>query len=116
VVPSAGVMVEGGEAATNAESKKGVWCWECSDNSHAAKDCKVKHYCYICDKKAHPTACCPVHKMPRPYVFVSGFGLLETYFTAFPDYMVNEDLTPSQSPIALVVVTGNVVPADVIAR
>jgi hypothetical protein len=30
--------------------------------------------------------------------------------------MVNEDLAPIQSPIALVVVTGDVVPADVIAR
>jgi hypothetical protein len=41
---------------------------------------------------------------------------LEKYFTAFPDFLVNEDLAPSPSPIALAVVTGNVVPADVIAR
>jgi hypothetical protein len=46
---------------------------------------------------------------------VSGSGLLETYFTAFPDSVVSEDLAPSLSPIALMTVTGDVVPADVIA-
>lgn len=57
MVPSAGAMLEGGEVTKVAgKPKKGVWCWKCSDNSHAVKDCKVKHYCYICDKKAHPTA------------------------------------------------------------
>jgi hypothetical protein len=54
--------------------------------------------------------------MSRPSVFVSGSGLLETYFTAFPDSVVNGDLAPSLSHIALVTVTGDVVPADVIAR
>jgi hypothetical protein len=87
--------------------KKGIWCWKCSVTSHAAKDCKVKRYCYICDKQAHPTIRCPVLKMPRPSVFVCGPGLLETYFTAFPDSVIHEDLTPSQTPIALVVVSGD---------
>jgi hypothetical protein len=39
---------------------------------------------------------------------------METYFTAFPDSVVNDDLAPTQSPIALVVVSGDFVPADVI--
>jgi hypothetical protein len=34
------------------KGKKGTWRWKCSDDSHASKDCKVKHYCYICDKVA----------------------------------------------------------------
>jgi hypothetical protein len=42
---------------------------------------------------------------------VSRSGLLETYFTAFPDSMVNEDLAPSLSHIPLVTVAGDVVPA-----
>jgi hypothetical protein len=42
--------------------------------------------------------------------------LLETYFTALPDAVVNDALTPSQSPMALVVVSGDVVPANIIAK
>jgi hypothetical protein len=49
-------------------------------------------------------------------MFVCGTGLPETYFAAFPDYVVHEDLTPSQAPITLVVVTGDEVPAKVIAK
>jgi hypothetical protein len=41
------------------KGKKGTWRWKCSDDSHAFKDCKVKHYCYICDKVAHPMIWCP---------------------------------------------------------
>jgi hypothetical protein len=117
MAPHMGAIVQAAEVVKPAgKSKKSVRCWKCADNSHAVKDCKVDHYCYICDKKAHPTARCPVLKLPRPSVFVSGSGLLETYFTAFPDSVVNDDLAPTQSPIALVVVTGDVVPADVIAK
>jgi hypothetical protein len=49
-------------------------------------------------------------------MFVCGTGLPETYFAAFPDYVVHEDLTPSQAPITLMVVTGDEVPAKVIAK
>jgi hypothetical protein len=37
------------------KAKKSVSCWKCSVDSHAAKDYKAQHYCYICDKMAHPT-------------------------------------------------------------
>jgi hypothetical protein len=117
MVPQVGAVVQVAEVAKAAgKAKKSMRCWKCADNTHAVKDCKANHYCYICDKKAHPTARCPVLKLPRPSVFVSGSGLLETYFTAFPDSVVNEDLAPTQSPIALVVVTGDEVPADLIAK
>jgi hypothetical protein len=43
-------------------------------------------------------------------VFVCGTGLLEIYFTAFPDSVIHDDLTPSQTSIALVMVSGNEVP------
>jgi hypothetical protein len=110
VVDSVEVSKAGGKP------KKGIWCWKCSITSHAAKDCKVKHYCYICDKHAHPTIRCPVLNMPRPYVYVCVTGLLETYFTTFPDSVVHEELTPSQTPIALVVVSDDEVLAEVIAK
>jgi hypothetical protein len=115
--PQFGAVVQVAEAAKAAgKAKKSVRCWKCSDNSHAVKDCKVNHYCYICDKKAHPTARCHVLKLPKPSVFVSGSGLLEIYFTSFPDSVLKEDLALTQSPIALVVVTGDAVPAYVIVK
>ncbi|XP_051179109.1 uncharacterized protein [Lolium perenne] len=102
------------EVATRA--KKPVWCWKCASDSHVSKDCKAQHYCHICDKLAHPTVRCPVLKSPRPTAFVAGLGLLDSYFTSLPDSVVKDELEPSLSPIAHVVVTGDVVPADVIAK
>jgi hypothetical protein len=109
------VVTVGAQQAPVAKAKK-VWCWKCADNTHASKDWKFKHYCYICDKIAHPTVRCPVLKAPRPTAYVTGSGLLETFFTALPDSVVREDLTPTNSPVARIIVTGDVVPADVIAR
>jgi hypothetical protein len=54
--------------------------------------------------------------MPRISVFISGTGLLETYFTALPYFVVKHELTPSHMPISLVVVIGDVVLAEVISR
>jgi hypothetical protein len=54
--------------------------------------------------------------MPIPSVYVCGTGLLETYFTTFPNSVVHKDLTPSQTPIALVVVSGDEVPTEVTAK
>jgi hypothetical protein len=76
--------------------------------------CKVNHYCYICDKQAHATQRCPVLRAPRPSALVLGTCLLETYFTSLPDSMVNDELVPSQSP--RVVISGDAVPADVVAK
>jgi hypothetical protein len=45
-----------------------------------------------------------------------GTGLLETYFTTLSDSVVNEDLVPSESPVARVAISGDVVPADVVAK
>jgi hypothetical protein len=39
-----------------------------------------------------------------------------TYFTAPPDYVVNEDLVPAQTHVALVVVSGDLVPVDVVPK
>jgi hypothetical protein len=99
-----------------AKGKKGVWCWKCSADTHASKDCKVKHYFYVCDKHAHPTQRCPVLRAPRPSALVLGTGALETYFTSLPDSVVDDDLVPSQSPVARIVTSGDEVPADVVAK
>jgi hypothetical protein len=42
--------------------------------------------------------------------------LSETFFTAIPDSVVREELTPSNTPVARVLVSGDVVTADVVAR
>lgn len=65
-------------SAAKAKAKKGVRCWKCAVDTHVAKDCTVQHYCYICDKVAHPTLRCPVLKLPRPNAFISGVGAEET--------------------------------------
>lgn len=81
---------------------------------HVAKDCPVQHYCYICDKTAHPTLRCPVLKLPKPHAFVSGVGAKETYFAQLPDCVMKEHLAPTQTPIACVRVSGVMVPASII--
>jgi hypothetical protein len=111
------VAVTAGSAVKNpGKGKKGVWCWKCSVDSHAVKDCKVKHYCYVCDRRAHPTQRCPVLRAPRHSAFVLGTCQIETYFTTLPDSVVHEDLVPTQSPVARVVISGDAVPADVVAK
>lgn len=55
IVPEVGASEVVDAPKNNGKAKKGAWCWKCSVDSHASKDCKVKHYCYICDKIAHPT-------------------------------------------------------------
>jgi hypothetical protein len=60
------------------KEKKGAWCWKCSVDSHASKDCKVPNFCYICNNLAHPAIRCPVLKTPRPTAFVVGVGMYET--------------------------------------
>jgi hypothetical protein len=39
----------------NVEGKKAGKCWKCSVDTHATKDCKVQHYCLVCDTGSHPT-------------------------------------------------------------
>lgn len=109
-------VVPVGDLPVSVAKAKKVWCWKCADNTHASKDCKCKHYCYICDKIAHPTVRCPVLKVLRPSAYVTGSGLLETFFVALPDSVVREELTPNNSPVARVLVTGDMVSADVVAR
>jgi hypothetical protein len=47
---------------------------------------------------------------------VEGVGAEEAYFTSLPDSVVKDDLTPSLSLIARVIVTGYAVPAGVIEK
>lgn len=65
---------QGDTSAAKGKAKKGVRCWKCAVDTHAAKDCMVHHYCYICDKIAHPTLCCPILKLPKPNAFCVGCG------------------------------------------
>jgi hypothetical protein len=57
-----------------------------------------------------------VFKAHIPSVYVTGAWLLDTYFTTLPNSMVNDELALKQSPVALVVVIGDVVPADAVAK
>jgi hypothetical protein len=107
--------LEVGDGAKASKPKK-MWCWKCSIDTHSARDCKVAHYCYVCDKVAHPTVRCPVLKAPRPTAFVTGMGQLDSFFTTLPDSVVRDDLAPCHTPVARIVVTGDAVSADVVAK
>jgi hypothetical protein len=48
----------------NVEGKKAGKCWKCSVDTHATKDCKVQHYCLVCDTGSHPTLRCPTLRLP----------------------------------------------------
>lgn len=114
--PAVTPPAEHSTVADVVKAKKPVWCWKCANDTHISKECKVQHYCYICDKLAHPTVRCPVLKNPRPTAFVAGVGTYETFFTTLPDSVVKDDLTPNASPVARVVVTGDLVPSDMIQK
>ena len=106
--------VKGDTCIDKGKSKKGVRRWKCAVDTHTTKDCKVQHYCYICDKIAHPTLQCHILKLPKPNAFVSGLGAEETYFAQLPDCVVKDHLAPAHSPIASVQVSGIMVPASVV--
>uniref|UniRef100_A0ACD5Y0U9 Uncharacterized protein n=1 Tax=Avena sativa TaxID=4498 RepID=A0ACD5Y0U9_AVESA len=102
--------------AAGKKIQKSVRCWKCAVNTHATKDCKAVHNCYICDNSAHPTLRCPVLKQPRPTPVMSGIGNELTLFSQIPDSVVRGHLGANLTPIALVQVTGPMVPADVVQR
>ena len=112
--PRPWLLMSKGPSITNGKTTKGVRCWKCAADTHAAKDCPVQHYCYICDKIAHPTLRCPVLKLTKPHAFVSGVDAEETYFAQLPDYVVKYPLALTQTPIACVRVSSVMVPAKII--
>lgn len=109
-----GSQAQGDATVTEGKAKKGAPCWKCAVDTHALKDCKEKHYCYICDDDAHPTLRCPVLKTPKPSAFVSRLGTDDCYFAQLPDSVVKDHLAPARSPIARIQVSGTMVPAVVI--
>ena len=100
-----------GVPSVPAPKKIKVYCWKCKSKAHAAKDCTVQHYCYVCDNSKHPTAKCPTLKLPRPTTFVSGFGDEDLMFTQFPDSVYKELPSAISVPTACVEVIGEVVSA-----
>uniref|UniRef100_A0ACD5WF51 Uncharacterized protein n=1 Tax=Avena sativa TaxID=4498 RepID=A0ACD5WF51_AVESA len=79
-------------ADVGKKNKKFVRCWKCAVNTHATKDCKAVHYCYICDCTAHPTLRCPVLKLPRLTPYMAGIGNDQTLFTQIPDAVVQRHI------------------------
>jgi hypothetical protein len=96
--------------------KKAVKCWKCAVDTHATKDCKVQHYCLVCDNTAHPTSRCPTLRLPRPSAFVAAQGFEESLFLELPDSVYKPHLVPACSPTALVKLEGPMVAASVIER
>jgi hypothetical protein len=75
----------------------------------------VQHYCVICDKVTHPTLRCHLLKLHKPTSFVTGSGSDDLFFLQLPDNVHKAHIAPTQSPTALVKVTGgDAVPAEII--
>jgi hypothetical protein len=92
-------------------AKKVVKCWKCAVDTHATKECKVQHFCLVCDNGAHPTVRCPTLKMPRQLSFVAGSGCEDSLFLQLPGSAFKAHLAPKGSPTALIKIVGDPVPA-----
>ena len=86
--------------------KTGLWCFKCRCDDHLSKDCKVVHYCHICNNYKHPLHRCPVLKQPRPSASLGGCGLVNAMFVHLPNSLFKEHLAPPTLPTALVTISG----------
>jgi hypothetical protein len=98
------------------KTKKGIRCWKYAVNTHTSKDCKVVHYCLVCDTNNHPTIRCPILKLPKPLGYFVGCGDDATLNLHLRDSVHKPHLIPSSAPTALVQISGETVPADAIQR
>jgi hypothetical protein len=98
------------------KSQKVVRCWKCDVNSHATKDCKVTHYCLVCDTDRHPTVCCHILKLPKPQGYFVSCGDFATLDVHLPDSVHKPHLIPMSAPTALVQVFGDTITANDIQR
>jgi hypothetical protein len=81
-------------AVTEAAPSKPGKCWKCSVDTHATKDCKAQHYCFVCDTSTHPTLRCPTLKLPKPQAFVGGPACEESLCMRLPDSVYKAHLAP----------------------
>jgi hypothetical protein len=96
----------------NVEGKKVGKCWKCSVDTHATKDCKVQHYCLVCDTGSHPTLRYPTLRLPKPQAFVGGPACEESLCMRLPDSVFKAHLAPKGSPTALIKITGGSASAE----
>jgi hypothetical protein len=105
--------VDAGSSAVAALTRpqKAARCWKCAVNTHATKDCKVTHFCLVCDTDRHPTVRCPILKLPKPQGYFVGCGDFATLDVHLPDSIHKPHLIPTGAPTALVQVSGDAVTA-----
>jgi hypothetical protein len=101
VVQATGVS----KVAEFAPAKTGK-CWKSSVDMHATKDCKVQHYCLVCDTMSHPTLRYPTLKLPKPQAFAGGPACEESLCLRLPDSVYKAHLAPKGSPTAIIKITG----------
>jgi hypothetical protein len=101
-------------APPTVKAKKGGRCWKCAVNTHATKECKVIHYCLVCDNAAHPTVRCPILKLAKPVGYLVGCGNDATLDLLLPASVHKPHLLPSGAPTAMVQVSGEMVPPSAV--
>jgi hypothetical protein len=103
IAPAGLSVADGATTETGPpKSQKNVRCWKCAMNTHATKDCKVTHYCLVCDADRHPTVRCPILKLPKPQGYFVGCGDFDTLDVHLPDSAYKPHLIPTGVPTALV--------------
>jgi hypothetical protein len=100
------VQLSGVTKSTELPLVKPGKCWKCSVDTHATKDCKVQHYCIVCDSVGHPTCRCPTLKLPKPQAFVGGPACEESLCLRLPDSVFKAHLAPKGTPTALIKISG----------
>jgi hypothetical protein len=89
--------------AMGTKPKKAVRCWKCAVNTHAVKDCKVIHYCLVCDTTSHPTAHYPILKLPKLQGYFVGCGDASVLDVHLPDSVYKPHLIPTGALLPLLV-------------
>jgi hypothetical protein len=105
--------IEDGSTAEAAmpKSQKVARCWKGVVNTHATKDCKVTHYCLVCDTDRHPMVRCPILKILKPQGYFVGCGDFATLDVHLPDLVHKPHLVPTGAPTTMVQVSGDAVTA-----
>jgi hypothetical protein len=114
--PASGVQLSDVMEGAEVPLVKSGKCWKCSVDTHATKDCKVQHYCIVCDAMGHPTRRCPTLKIPKPQAFVGGPACEESLCLRLPDSVFKAHLAPKGNPTALIKISGGSTSAVAIQR
>ena len=96
------------EQVQPAKSKKPqtLFCFRCKCTGHLNVNCIADLDCYICNKRnSHVTFKCPILKLQKPSVSMSGCAKNELCFYRIPEFDYKREV-PDPAPTASIIVAG----------